>query len=189
MTYQNGSTSFGRRGTQKAVEAPRVKRADVEDIEISAGMILMYVGHNSHRYEAVVDALDSKKNNFRGTAFSWCWGAFFFSPLWLVYRRRWAAAGAMIFIEMIVGYMFPQQSYTMLPFHIVFAAMAKGLYVNSAASRIKRILLNETNAARAAVSIRDAGGVSPGSVWVVLGLYAVFIVMLMMVLMAARPPV
>lgn len=173
MTYQSQPTSFGRRGLDKveqAERAPRVERTKVDDIDISSGMVLAYIGHNAHKYAAVVDALEAKQDGFRGTAFSWSWAAFFVTEPWLIYRKRWAAAAGMLFLTMIMAFMFPKQSIALLPFRIVLAMMAKSLYVNSAASHIKRVVARQNSAAEAAVAIRAAGGVSPGGVWAYFGL-------------------
>ena len=175
MSYQTQQpTSFGRRGIDKldkVEKAPRVERTNVDEIDISSGMVLAYIGHNAHKYVAVVDALEQKHDGFRGIALSWNWPALFFTDLWLLYRKRWAAAAGMIFLTMIMAFMFPKQSIALLPFRIVLATMAKSLYVNSAAGHIKRIVARQTDAAFASVAIRKAGGVSPGAVWLYIGIW------------------
>ena len=186
MAYHNQSASFGRRGVVDVAPAPRARRVDVEEIAVSADMIRIYVGHNSFNYEGVVDTLASRQDNFRGTAWSWCWCALFFPALWLVYRKLWVAAAGIFFLELIIGYIFPWSNVAIIPFRIVFAAMAKGLYVNYAAGRIKRLLVDQQNAAQAVVAIRAAGGVSPGAVWAVIIFNVVVVILLVMAAVAAK---
>ena len=186
MTYHNQSASFGRRGADAVAEAPRARRVDVEDVAVTAAMLLTYIGHNSHEYDGVVGELASRQDNFRGTAWSWCWCALFFPTLWLVYRKLWVAAACVFFLEMIIGYVFPWSNVAILPFRIVLAAMAKGLYVNFAAGRIKRLLVDQSSAAEAIAAIRSAGGVSSAAVWAVIAFNVVVVVLIVMAAVAAK---
>jgi hypothetical protein len=186
VTYHNQSASFGRRGADTVAEAPRARRVDVEEIAVNAALLLTYIGHNSHEYDGVVGALASRQDNFRGTAWSWCWAALFVPTLWLVYRKLWVVAACVFFLEMIIGYIFPWSSLAIIPFRVALAAMAKGLYVNFAAGRIKRLLVDQTSAAEAIATIRAAGGVSAAAVWAVIAFNVVVVVLIVMAAIAAK---
>jgi Protein of unknown function (DUF2628) len=164
------SGGFGRRGAPSPlVPSPSSRSRDRPSGGGAAGtetnLVLAFIGENIDRFKATVEAMAKKSDTLSLPVVSWCWPAFFFNYLWLVYRRMYAAAlGAYIILAVLVTAChviipIPVQ-FSVVPLMVLFGLFGKSLYVMLATRRVRSILEEERNATAAVISVRARGGTS-----------------------------
>ena len=128
---------------------------------VPSQVFALFVGPNADVYYATYARMLAKDPGAGKLIFGWCW-PFFFVPIpWLLYRKQWAVAAALILIPMVLAYLFPSGSSVSWTTVLILGAIwAKCLYVHNAIGKIRAIAAAETDPARRDEKIRQAGGVS-----------------------------
>ena len=133
--------------------------------EVTPALVALYVGPNSDKYLAMYAKMKEKDPDLRSLAMGWCWPVFFVPIPWLLYRKQWGIAAAIIILPIVVAYLFPDLAIGSGAIGLVLAILAKSVYVKFAASRIRGILATETDPDLRRIAIVQAGGVSvPGAI-------------------------
>jgi hypothetical protein len=93
-----------------------------------------------------------------GFALSWNWSAFFFGPIWMLYRRLYFWAILAFLVEWIPGFN--------LLIWIAVGSTANYLYFRHVQSRILELKQYRHTYSDLLLSLRMNGGVSPGAAFV-----------------------
>ena len=110
---------------------------------------------------------------------TWSWPVFFGAFTWFFYRKLYAYGAMLIILPLILGYLLGSSSGAL---SIVFAVLAKGIYVQTALGRIVMADRMGLAGAERSAYLNRAGGVS-----MIAGVFAgiVFVSLLALVIFAA----
>ena len=147
-------------------EAPRIRtfRDDLSD----------FIGPNAESYLRSYD-LKAKRGR---AGFSFV--AAFFTLPWLMYRKMYGAAGALLLAGLVIGFLLPHAT-AGAGIGGVFGVMGKQLYLSHAEAKIKKISARQLSTEEHIAVISRAGGISwlgatLGSIITLVGVLSVFLV-------------
>ena len=103
---------------------------------VTGAMIVAFVSRNKHKFEPTIEAMERKDPDFGKWTVGWSWAAFFVPVIWLAYRKMLVHAAIAYFALLVVGYVAGAQAWLSLLAYIVFAMVAKSMYVAHAVGRI-----------------------------------------------------
>jgi Protein of unknown function (DUF2628) len=169
------SGGFGRRGASAPPPASKSLPSSGGTGATQTNLVLAFIGENAECFKKTVEAMARKSDTLSLPVLGWCWPAFFFGHLWLVYRRMYAAAVGLVIIDAVVMNLFRSQIIAPL-LMIACGLLGKSVYVILAARRVRSILEEERNPTAAVIAVRARGGTSWGAVWIALGLTFLFTV-------------
>jgi Protein of unknown function (DUF2628) len=141
---------------------PRIARSQPASpaIPVDRELFAAYVGANADRFLPTFDKMQDRDPALKRIVRSWCWPAFLLPFPWLLYRKQWAMAAAVIVIPMVLAYLFPRNGVTSLATVITVATIGKSMYVLDAAHKIRKLSGQEADPLRLRERIIQAGGVS-----------------------------
>jgi hypothetical protein len=155
-------------------------------IEVTEEEFVYFIGHNAEKYipkfrKFNVDGVDK-------FAMTWHWPAFFFSYLWVAYRKMYAWSIVAFILVALISFRLPD---LLLPLSIVFGMTGNYLYYKHAKEKI--IKWKETLPPSEVIemsmdkptTLHKIGGVSPWAVvfWIFIG----FVLMLQIGSIPYRP--
>jgi hypothetical protein len=118
-----------------------------------------FVGPNADRFLPTFDKMQERDPGLKGIVRGWCWPAFFVPLPWLLYRKQWAMAAAVIAVPIVLAYLF-HSSRVSLGLAVATAMTGKSVYVMDAARKIRKLCTQERDPIRQRERIAQAGGVS-----------------------------
>ena len=65
---------------------------------MTPALVALYVGPNSDKYLAMYAKMKEKDPNLGSLAMGWCWPVFFVPMPWLLYRKQWGIAAAIVIL-------------------------------------------------------------------------------------------
>lgn len=173
---------FGRRGLpQRAISVPNFsparQRAATPDTFVpratdvfspgtvdgtsERSLFTLFFGPKADLYLATLEKLREKNAALTAPVRGWCWPAFFVPLPWLLYRKMWGAAAAIVLLPILIYYFVPAVGgLGGFGSSIVIAMLAKSFYVQSAAGKIRRITSENADPAVVRDKVGRAGGVS-----------------------------
>jgi hypothetical protein len=156
MAYQTAVSApmpFGRRGVSPR-QALRLAEA-LDDSELFS----LFVGPNAEKFKATRDKIHAAGGKSRIVR-SWSWPAFLVPQIWLLYRKQWGMALAIIVLPMIFAYLIGSRGASGLTIAILMGMWGRGFYVMAAEQKIAKISALGLGAAETRERLRRAGGVS-----------------------------
>jgi hypothetical protein len=156
MAYQtavSAPTAFGRRGV-----SPRQALRPAEALT-DHELFSLFVGSNAEKFEATRDKIHAAGGKSRIVR-SWSWPAFLVPQVWLLYRKQWGMALAIIILPMIFAYLIGSRGASGLTIAILMGMWGRSLYVMAAEQKIAKISALGLGAAETRERVRRAGGVS-----------------------------
>jgi hypothetical protein len=119
----------------------------------------LFVGPNAAKFEATRAKMHAGGGKNRMVR-SWSWPAFLVPQIWLLYRKQWGTALAIIVLPMIFAYLIGSRGASGLTIAILMGIWGRSLYVMAAEQKIAKISARGLGAAETRERIRSAGGVS-----------------------------
>lgn len=114
-----------------------------------------YIGPNSHKYENAINSVIANKQKM-----TWIWAAFFAPFAWLVYRKLYVHALAILIAIIGFGLIVPSNSGIGVSLGVIIAMLYKVAYVKRAKKQISEILADRLNPEDTMAQIQALGGVS-----------------------------
>ncbi len=172
------SGGFGRRGASAPPAGSKSLPSGAGTGGTQTNLVLAFIGENAGCFKTTIEAMARKSDTLSLPVVGWCWPGFFFSYLWLAYRRMYAAAAGLFIFETVVMNLSPYPIVVALLLMIANGLLGKSLYVVLAARRVRSILQVERNPTAAVIAVRARGGTSWGAVWIAVGLTFLFAILL-----------
>lgn len=116
-----------------------------------------FFGPRSEVYLDTYEKMRQASGSRRTMPRTWSWPVFLGSFTWFFYRKMYAYGAMLIIVPMVLSYLFGSAGGAL---SIVFAIWAKGLYVNSALSRIVKADELSLAGTERTDYLQQAGGVS-----------------------------
>ncbi len=140
-----------------AVEPPPGNAKDVAAASSERDLLELYFGPRAATYLATYDQLVANPRRLRG---QWSWPAFLVSLPWLLYRKLWSAAAAVLVLPIALSYVIPSTHIFGTLVALSVAQYGRAYYVRSAIKQVRHINATTSDPAVVRDKVTRAGGVS-----------------------------
>jgi len=156
MTFQTAVSArpiFGTRGV-----GPRQEFRSSQALN-EGEMFSLFVGPNAEKFEATRAKIHAAAGK-RRMARTWSWPAFLVPQVWLLYRKQWGMALAIIVLPTIIAYLIGSRGASGLTIALLMGMWGRTFYVLAAEEKIRKIEALGLGPTETRERIRRAGGVS-----------------------------